>query len=389
MNPRFRRMLALAILLLTGSEVLILHWGGLALRGTGFDFATASLVALALGASNALLFPAARRRIHARGIQLVLSRVWIMGSVTALLTGLMLAAVFAIVGGGAWIFGVEDALGPTLLWLGGAVIALGLSSGLWGSTVGNYRIRVDSIPLSLAKLPRDQAALSVVHITDLHIGPLLHPDRLQRFIDRINRLEADVIVITGDLFDFDPDYVEEGCRELAKLSAPSGVFAVLGNHDHYTGTERVVAGLEDLTSMRLLRDEWEQVDVRGTSIVIAGLEDPRAGWTEKRSESPALERLAAEVPKDLPCLLLAHRPSFFDQAERLGFPLVLSGHTHGGQIALPFAGNHNASRLISDRTRGLYRRGQSTMYVNRGLGMAGLPLRINCPREIALIQLSG
>jgi predicted MPP superfamily phosphohydrolase len=85
---------------------------------------------------------------------------------------------------------------------------------------------------------------------------------------------------------------------------------------------------------------------------------------------------------------LAHRPSFFQQAERLGFPLVLSGHTHGGQIALPFATNHNASRMISDQTRGIYKRGESTMYVNRGLGMAGLPLRLNCPREIALIRLT-
>ena len=97
---------------------------------------------------------------------------------------------------------------------------------------------------------------------------------------------------------------------------------------------------------------------------------------------------AGEIPRDVPCILLAHRPSFFRHAEQLGFPLVLSGHTHGGQIALPFATNHNPSRMISDQTRGVFLLGQSTMYVNRGLGMAGLPLRINCPREIALIRLT-
>jgi len=73
----------------------------------------------------------------------------------------------------------------------------------------------------------------------------------------------------------------------------------------------------------------------------------------------------------------------------LGFPLILSGHAHGGRITLPFATNHNASRMISDNTRGLFHRGESKMYLSRGLGMAGLPLRLNCPREIALLQLSG
>jgi predicted MPP superfamily phosphohydrolase len=109
---------------------------------------------------------------------------------------------------------------------------------------------------------------------------------------------------------------------------------------------------------------------------------------DKHARSPVLERFAEEIPKDLPSLLLAHRPSFFHHAEELGFPLVLSGHTHGGQIALPFAGNQNVSRMISDFTRGLFHRGETTMYVSRGLGMAGLPLRLNCPREITHIRLS-
>jgi len=267
-------------------------------------------------------------------------------------------------------------------------VLLGLGAGLWGSTVGNHRVRVDSILLSLPSFPAHLGRLDVVHITDLHIGPLLQPDRLKRFVDRINGLAPDLIVITGDIFDFDPRYIEDGCRELAKLEARHGVFAVLGNHDHYTGTESVVAGLARFTSIRLLRDEWERIDIGGAGFVIAGLEDPQEGWMDKHAESPVLERFAAEIPKDLPRLLLAHRPSFFHHAQELGFPLVLAGHTHGGQVALPFATNANPSRMIADRTRGLFHRGESTMYVNRGLGMAGLPLRLNCPREIALIQLS-
>jgi predicted MPP superfamily phosphohydrolase len=122
-------------------------------------------------------------------------------------------------------------------------------------------------------------------------------------------------------------------------------------------------------------------------LVLAGLEDPGDGWAERDAESRELERMAREIPPDLPCVLLAHRPSWFGHAARVGFPLVLAGHTHGGQVALPVVHQHNASRLISHWTRGCFRLGASTLYVNRGLGMAGLPLRLNCPREIALIRL--
>lgn len=389
MNSRMARIFLLAILLVTLSESLILHWTGLAFRGGGFDWAVGSLVIFTIGALNMALFPVARSRIHAKGLGLVFSRVWILGSVAALLTGMMLATVFALLYSGGWIFSAEDARDIGILWLGGFVVTLGLGSGLWGATVGNHRVRVDSLSFSLPNFPSELAHIKLVHITDLHIGPLLRSDRLARFVARINELEADLIVITGDLFDFSPDYIEVGCRELAKLEARSGVYAVLGNHDHYTGTEEVAKGIAKFTSIRLLRDEWERIEVDGGSLVVAGLEDPQTiNWMERNSESPVLERLAREIPRDHPCVLLAHRPSFFQQAERLGFPLVLSGHTHGGQIALPFATNYNASRMISDQTRGIYKRGESTMYVNRGLGMAGLPLRLNCPREIALIRLT-
>ncbi|MDG2333831.1 MAG: metallophosphoesterase [Myxococcota bacterium] len=387
--PAMARIFLLAILLVTLSESLIVHWTGLAFRGGGFNWAAGSLLVFAIGALNMALFPVARSRIHAKGLSLVLSRVWILGSVAALLTGMMLATVYALLYSGGWIFAAEDARDIGILWLGGFVVTLGLGSGLWGATVGNHRVRVDSLSFPLANFPSELTDIKLVHITDLHIGPLLRSDRLARFVERINELEAELIVITGDIFDFSPDYIEVGCHELAKLEAKTGVYAVLGNHDHYTGTEKVAEGIAKFTSIRLLRDEWEEIDVAGGSLVMVGLEDPQTiNWMERRSESPVLERLAREIPPDHPSVLLAHRPSFFQQAEQLGFPLVLSGHTHGGQVALPFATNHNASRMISDQTRGIYKQGQSTLYVNRGLGMAGLPLRLNCPREIALIRLT-
>ena len=124
-----------------------------------------------------------------------------------------------------------------------------------------------------------------------------------------------------------------------------------------------------------------------SALCVAGMEDPGRGWMDRDAESPELERLAKEVPSDVPSLLLIHRPSFFRQAARLGFPLSLAGHTHGGQISFPGAQHHNPSRLITRWTRGLFRDGESLLYVNRGLGVIGAPIRLNCPREIALLRL--
>ena len=387
MNARMRRMLALAIGLVSLSEVLLIHWAALTLRGSGLALGQALVGGVGLGALNALVFPWIRHRIHARGLARVLSRTWILGSVAALFTGVLLAVVFVVVGGAGVLLGGGEGADMALVWLGGAVVALGFGSVAWGASVGNYRVRVDRVSLPLRGVTEPIEALRIAHVSDLHIGPLLRAKRLRGFVKRINQLEPDLVVITGDLFDFDPAYVEEGCIELGKLEGRLGVYAVLGNHDVYTGVDTVVEGLRSHTSIRLLRDEWEQVDVEGAALAIVGIDDPGQGWTERESESSALERLARELPDGLPRLLLAHRPSYFTHASQLGFPLVLSGHTHGGQVALPFAHHLNLSRTISDRTRGIFRNGAATLYVSRGLGMAGLPLRINCPREITLIRL--
>jgi predicted MPP superfamily phosphohydrolase len=369
------------------SEVLLIHWVGLASGGAGLSLPAGVLCLAGIGALNGWVFPWIRRRIRARGLIRVLSRTWILGSIGALVSGVLLAAGFLVasLAGAAW----GDGAAPEIhLWLGGAAVALGFGSVAWGATVGNLRVRIDRLSVPLPGVLPHLETLRVAHITDLHIGPLLEAERLATFVKRINRLEPDLVVITGDIFDFDPAYIEEGCRELAKLEGRHGVYAVLGNHDVYTGADAVAKGLSSLTSIRLLRDAWERVEPNGAPLAIAGIEDPGEGWTERESTHDALERLAREIPDELPRLLLAHRPSWFRQASELGFPLVLSGHTHGGQVALPFAHHWNPSRMISHRTRGLFRHGASTLYVSRGLGMAGLPLRINCPREIALIELA-
>jgi len=380
-----------ALLLLTASELLILHWWSLA-RGFGLSGAEAGLAFCAIGGLNLLVFPWARARIRAEGVVLLLSRGWIIGSVAALLTGLLLAAVFALAGGGSLLllaFAGPSApeVRPLLVALGGVAVATGFGSISWAYFVGQHRVAVEEVRLPLGDVAPAIGELRIAHITDLHIGPLLEAPLLRRLIGRVNELEADLVVITGDIFDFDPSFIETGCRELAALRARLGVFAVLGNHDVYTGADAVAAGIERFTSIRLLRDAWAEVEVGDERLCLVGLEDNGKGWSDRDAEDQALERLAREAPGGDARLLLMHRPSYFRQAASLGFLAMLAGHTHGGQMALPLGHGFNASRLIARWTRGIFEEGGATLYVNRGIGMAGLPLRLNCAREIALIRL--
>ncbi len=386
------RLLRIALVMLGGAEILILHWALLVARGAGLSPGTAAVGFVVAFVANVFLLSLARSRVRAKGLGLVFSRIWIIGSIAALWAGLLLAISFVALGLGLLVVGLfVDVGGSTssaLLSIGGGVaIAFGFGSILWGYLIGQRWVSVTPVELPMAGVEGALSGLRIAQITDLHIGPMMRAPKLRGYVDRINRLEPDLIVITGDIFDFDPQYIEEGCTELARLRAKRGVFAVLGNHDVYTGTERVVEGIREHTDIRVLRDEWVEIDVDGTPICLAGIEDPGEGWRAKESEHPALDVLAPKIPSHLPRVLLAHRPSYFAHASRAGFQVVLAGHTHGGQLRFPFAKNFNVSRVIAHHTSGRFDMDGSTLYVSQGLGVAGLPVRLNCPREISLIRL--
>ena len=385
-----QHILWLTLLMVVGSEALVFHWLLLALTGTGLTPLEGLSCMAVLGVGNAALLVSLRGLARKRTRSLLLSRVWMLSSLGALFSGPPLVAVFALGTGSLWLLrplGSSLVVEPALIAGGGLAIGFGFGSILWGYLVGQRRVHVERVDLPIRNLPVRLAGLRIAHITDLHIGPQLRAPQLRGFMQRVNELEPDLIVITGDMFDFNPTFIEEGCRELAALRARYGVYAVLGNHDVYTGAELVAQGIERLTSIRLLRDSWAQLRVEGTSLCLAGIDDPAEGWTDRETESPDIERLAKQIPNELTSLLLIHRPSFFRQAARLGFPVCLAGHTHGGQISFPGAQHHNPSRLIAHWTRGLFQDGDSLLYVNRGLGVAGPPIRLNCPREIALLRL--
>ncbi|RLG42423.1 MAG: metallophosphoesterase [Thermoproteota archaeon] len=228
------------------------------------------------------------------------------------------------------------------------------------------------------------APLRVVHLSDLHLHGI--GDREESAISAVEEASPDLIVVTGDHVD-SPDG-REALREFySDLCGLGPVYAVLGNWDHWAAgrggptVDEIVQAIEGAGG-RVLQNSGESVELGGGSIWVAGVDDPHTGRDDARS---ALEGRSGS--EDQPILLLAHSPEIVNGLtgqERL----VLCGHTHGGQVRLPLVGPlYVPSRLGRRYVSGLYRLGETLMYVNRGLGWSLAPLRLNCPPEVTVLDL--
>ena len=260
---------------------------------------------------------------------------------------------------------------------------------LFGYTAGRRRLDVTHHQVPMPGLPAALDGLRVVHLSDLHIGDHLGAEELARHVERVNELAADVVCITGDLVDR-----AETCAwafpVLGQLRARHSVLVTLGNHDHAAGASTVTAALQTLTPFTVLRDETVDVLIGDATLSVVGLDDLGRDWARGVTEHPALPPLSRSLRPETPWLVLSHRPDCFAQAAALGAGLVLSGHTHGGQLGLPsFGGSRvrNLAEFITRYDRGLYRIGAATLLVNRGLGFTGQPIRLFTPREIACLRL--
>jgi predicted MPP superfamily phosphohydrolase len=378
---------------LGAAQLLLVHWVIVVALGLPGPAPLALLPAgLLLVAANALAVPWLTRLRHSRGPAGRAARLYASLGVATLLVGCAVAASWA---GLLLLAGLIGAVGagpvPAFeLFRAGSMALVGGTAALavWGFTFGQARVERTHLRVEIEGLAPELEGLRLVQISDLHIGNALEGERLSRAVERVNAVQPDVLVLTGDLFDFDPAHVEDGARRLAALRARRGVYAVLGNHDAYVGADLVAEALaRHAPNIRLLRDEIVRLPVP-QPLYLAGVEDPGRRWFHRGLRYPALDTVASRRPDDGPVLLLVHQPEAFVQAASLGFPLVLSGHTHGGQIALPLPGGHvNLARVMTPMTRGSYRRGGTLLYVNRGLGVGGPAMRINCDREIATLEL--
>ncbi len=298
---------------------------------------------------------------------------------------------------------------PFLIWMGLfwlSFVALGISDGLLGlmgarggsdaaalhaAAVGTLVLALAAVALrnglrlpdvrrveiGLARWPRALDGFRIVQISDIHIGPLLGRDFAAGLTARVNALEPDLVAVTGDLVDGSVDALRDEVAPFAALRAHHGVFFVTGNHDVYSGGEPWVDRVREL-GLRVLRNE--RVAIAGAEgFDLAGVDDHRGDWVHGSTED--LDAAFAGRDPSRPLVLLAHDPGTFRRAAKRDVDLQLSGHTHGGQI-WPFA---YLVRLAVPFVAGLYRVGASQLYVSRGSGFWGPPMRLLAPAEITEI----
>lgn len=236
--------------------------------------------------------------------------------------------------------------------------------------------------LRLARWPAALNGLRVVQISDIHYSLYLHGRLPERAVEMANRLRPDLIALTGDFVTASRQFIEPVGELLGRLRARLGVYAVLGNHDFRVGAEHVARGLRR-HGVRVLRNRKRSLALNGARITLAGIDDSRQQPDLRATLGIARAGTDAAARTREFTLLLAHSPAALDDAADLGVDLVLSGHTHGGQIHLKFA-----DRLY-DRLWpvGFLGRGETLMYINRGLGQVILPWRHDCPPEIAAFTL--
>jgi predicted MPP superfamily phosphohydrolase len=240
--------------------------------------------------------------------------------------------------------------------------------------------RVVRLTLEIPGLPAAFENYQVVHLSDVHCGPWTPPLRVRRWVARINAMSPDLVAVTGDLITTGSEYVPAVSQALGGLRARDGVFACMGNHDYFTDGEAFARSLED-AGLEVLRNRGQSIERDGEHLYVAGADDT---WT-RRADIPAT--LHARPPRT-PTLLLAHDPMLFPQAAAAGVELMLSGHTHGGQFAVPvFHRRLNLARFSSLFTVGLYRAGGSILHVSRGAGTTGPPIRLGAPAEISVLTL--
>jgi predicted MPP superfamily phosphohydrolase len=253
---------------------------------------------------------------------------------------------------------------------------VGIASAVAGPTVKRVRV-------PLAGWPSAWEGMTVVQVSDVHVGHTIGRAFLDDLVARVNALQPDVIAITGDLVDGTVEHLGDAVAALGALNARHGVYFVTGNHEYYAGVEPWLTFLSDL-GIRVLRNERVTLDRAGSAIDLAGIDDLHGG-DFGRGHGADLPRALANRDPQRPVILLAHQPKAVLEAARHGVTLQLSGHTHGGQM-FPFS---LLVRLQQPYVSGLHRHEGTWIYVSRGTGFWGPPMRVGAPAEITHLTLTG
>jgi predicted MPP superfamily phosphohydrolase len=266
----------------------------------------------------------------------------------------------------------------TAFWGASAYVVAGSSYGAL------YRNRFEVVrrELNLKNLPSSLRGLTLGLISDIHSGPYMSKEEMDRYVTELSSLRPDIILLPGDFVTMRLEEIYPVVESLSELKAPYGVFGCLGNHEFYSHAPDEITKRLDDAGVKMLRNESAILDIRGDKLAILGIDDLGHG-----DDFPAAMK---SVPPDTTKILMSHKPYFFPSAAESGINLTLAGHTHGGQVVFVKVGDFTLApaTLVSKYIAGLYDIGDSLMYVSRGVGTIGVPFRINCPPEVTLFTLT-
>ncbi|MGH8820428.1 MAG: metallophosphoesterase [Rhodoferax sp.] len=352
------------------------------------------VAAVLLGAvlvASALLMPVGlmARRVSRGPVSVVLTWTGLlcMGLFSTLFVLTVLRDVLLVLAwSGTWIVGLADTdvdmLHPLETWTAVAVPVLGLAVTLWGFWNARRTARVVRVDVPIAGLPAGLQGFTVAQISDIHVGPTIQHDYLQRIVERVNALDADMVAITGDLVDGRVADLRRHVAPVAGLTSRHGTFFVTGNHEYYSGAQPWIDELRRL-GITVLMNEHVMLQHDAAVMVVAGVADYSAHHFDEAHRSDPAAALAG-APADVAMrLLLAHQPRSAAAASSAGFQLQLSGHTHGGQFWpwMYFVKLQQPFRAGLNRFKDLW------VYTNRGTGYWGPPTRFGVPSEITRLRL--
>lgn len=257
-------------------------------------------------------------------------------------------------------------------------LAFNLSAAARAALTEPFRLTVEHHQIRLRRLPRELDGFRIVQLSDLHHSPFTSRQQIERAIETANSLQPDIVALTGDYVSKEREYAAPCAELLGALSPKHGVYGVLGNHDHWTDAA-LITDLFRAEGITMLVNQGMRFEKNGAAFWLAGVDDTMVGLED-------LPLALAGSSEHEFKLLLAHNPIILRKAARAGVDLVLSGHTHGGQVSL--RSEHNASGRPRRRLlKGLARQGETQIYVTRGLGTVVLPVRFGCPPEVSLLEL--
>lgn len=266
---------------------------------------------------------------------------------------------------------------------GAAVIASMVSVPLYSFFFERFWLDINKIQLSFPQLPPSFSGMKIVHFSDLHLGAFFDVDHLQKIVNHINSLKPDLICFTGDLVEDGTEILDKSIPILQQLHAPLGKIAIFGNHDYRIGKQQDVEDALKQSGFVFLQNNHTSINLLGEKIYVAGTDDMFGGGSD-------IPKAIEGIPANQFTILLAHEPDLADIAVQHWIHLQLSGHSHGGQIRVPFVGALFTPDGAKKYIDGLFpfRDSNFKLYVNRGIGTTALPFRFHCRPELTMITLT-